>query len=107
MTAPITPALTAEEWKEFTDDAGWLAHAQQELGNRAGEIAQQRMGTGRVHAAAALALHGQPFGFRVEDAKLCVWAAQKLRVLTNSPDDWTDLDDLAARLTALLPPEGA
>lgn len=96
----MAPALTPDEWRD--------------------QIANCTKGDPRVsHAVAALALHGQPFGFTRADVSELRAAAK--RALERSVDevgafaetDWTMLNTsnrlhaLADRIAALLPPEGA
>jgi hypothetical protein len=110
----MKPALTAEEWNpqphddiEYTgpriDDHGdavawieaddlWLPE------NRDGEMIVDRR-----HALAALALHGQPFGFTWDDVVAAKEAAFELRMMQNRPAA-DRLDDLANRIASLLPP---
>jgi len=61
------------------------------------------LGTRQLHQAAALALHGQPFGFTRED----VWHLRAL-LAVDALDDTarTRTLSLANRIAALLPPEG-
>lgn len=108
--AAIPPALSAEEWAKFLrwqkeDGSRYIADGYNS--QLFYEHAQGISSTERQHHwVAAMCLHGQAFGFQAYDVKLCRWAATKLRALTDKPDDWIDLDHLAARIEALLPPEG-
>lgn len=92
MTAPITPALTPAEWTTTTGSEAWGGS---DMLNgvaliEAGII--QRWASGaitcnneyeikRPHAAAALCLYGQPFGFTREDVELLRRAAIGLQQL--------------------------
>lgn len=105
---PIKPALTAEEWASRvrfgTDDAilpmkrARLAEYSNEDGNWNGLTLKGEAGIVCVnppdmHAIAALALYGQPFGFTRKDVKA-------LRHL-----GWPAYEGIADRIEALLPPE--
>lgn len=61
-----------------------------------------RDGSGR-HALAALALHGQPFGFTREDVAALWFVIQEREGLVGAPQH--TLRSLAERIEALLPPE--
>lgn len=105
MSEPIKPALTEREW----------AHAQREddrlddieYWSVAIRVPEERVAG--IHRIAALALHGQPFGFTHNDLRL-------LRGLRECADAWademgatndnTETDSLIARIAALLPLEG-
>jgi hypothetical protein len=100
MTEPtIQPALTAEEWAKGApgvygwDDGGvfidWRDGEQQDVE--------------RPHAVAAALLHGQPFGFTRKDADVVRDAAI---VCSDGAALSAWLNGLAARIEALLPPEG-
>lgn len=120
MTKPIPPALTAKEWRTTRVDLAYgLWYATLEA---ADSHDAYLAGTGEVeatgepapwlmlysksespnaivfrrHALAALALHGQPFGFTRKDVAL-LRAANHANVLNS----------LIARIEALLPPENA
>ena len=56
------------------------------------------------HAIAALALHGQPFGFTREDVTILLSEAEQ-NELDGFEDVGVILRSLAARIEALLPPE--
>lgn len=107
MTDEIKPALTAEDWAS----RGMLGNAQVGTARLIGDdlYADELPFRGRRrHALAALALHGQPFGFTWED----VDALQ--RVIddydpTNFPQPSSGVPRrvlvlLRARIAALLPP---
>lgn len=85
MPDAVTPALTRE---------GWAKCLEYPL------VFEKR--TIPRHALAALCLHGQPFGFSREDVRLVEFIAEF------DPQDHPDvpkLRSLAARISALLPPE--
>ena len=104
-------ALTKEEWAEKEseismgdgDDPPLRAYID-EHGSLWIGVTDTAQAIGR-HGLAALCLHGQTFGFWPELPKELRIAAEKLRVLTNSPEDWCDLECAADRIAALLPPE--
>ena len=87
----MKPALTPEEW----------AHRE-----KWGAIAVGSASDPRPHALAALALHGQPFGFTREDVE---WLREMVDSDTNpetAPVEFNAMClSLAARIEALLPPE--
>lgn len=95
----IPPALTPEEWKERTATRGQWHDAVEVTGFdtivvvRGG--AESVFPTPARHALAALCLYQQPFGFTQEDVAM-------LRSPWTHPDE---LASLAARISALLPPE--
>lgn len=119
MSDQVKPALTPEEWGPnptinpvfrgwaSAEDSGSFA-----LHGRVLRVTASDKRTGRAitlnvtderHALAALALHGQPFGFTREDVGRIRNAADFYRMqgYTNQP---YDLFALAARIEALLPP---
>jgi hypothetical protein len=106
----IAPALTPEEWAqqgagEYGDEVSrvhWDGEWRLQFSNGDRDNAD----TTRLHAAAALALYGQPFGFTAKDVEWLRWLAT---YDYNDPDWHTTLDveqarSLAARIAALLPP---
>lgn len=113
---PIQPALTPEEWANLLPETTQrLAWANAGHNFRTADFLGTpdpfsfRSGHGeysdslsvkpeRRHTLAALALYGQPFGFTREDVEM-------LRSAAEIPGR-DDLHDLAARIEALLPPEG-
>lgn len=105
MAEDVKPALSAEEWADVASDPDWWAAEADGLGRVAGECLESRTDAERRHAAAALALHGQPFGFTQEDVEL-------LRTsIAEDEDGCFDqtrtamLKGLADRIAALLPRE--
>jgi hypothetical protein len=115
----MKPALTPEEWrKEYLNrydegsdsgcypdgskaERGWtvMRGAGQVFVGVADKDAPCMVGLGPTvnHAMAALCLHDQPFGFTRED----VWELRYLQF------HHKELQDLADRIEALLPPEDA
>lgn len=94
MSERVKPALTPEEWAHVENDGQvTLIVEGMPSGNPVGR-----------HGAAALCLHGQPFGFWPGLPMTLRIAAMKLRTYTDSPDDWGDLEEAADRIEALLPP---
>lgn len=130
MSDKIEPALTAEEWanshverhrSEGLDDYyrplpvaridkdGLHLHYRGSAGVTLSEPESR-------HAAAALALHGQPFGFTREDLELVLLARDAGRVTVDDGypvyvgrpltfGEQNRLRDVAAKIEALLPPE--
>lgn len=98
MSETVKPALTPEEWAELRlrDERGTARID----GGRV--EAEGRFDAEPRHALAALALHGQPFGFSWKDVDML-----KSTVLADdfhSHDDWWALQRLGERIAALLPP---
>jgi hypothetical protein len=121
----IPPALTPDEWasKRIEWERGryyaaiWNNPRPSVAGQLTVFIADGRGGgsgviIGNRHALAALALHGQPFGFTWDDVRT-IWACEewdRQRAESGRPYDWNDegrrrLRALADRIAALLPPE--
>ena len=112
MNPPITPALTPEEWE--SKELAWPTVALSTTGDKGelsvwdGELDDDshfvKVKDSDRHSLAALALHGQPFGFTHEDVALLREEAE---------GEWNGahmeqgrkLLVLAARIEALLPPE--
>lgn len=107
----VTPALTVEEWRWSKDAAVTLIV----------EHPNSHETMGR-HAAAALCLHDQPFGFTREDVALVRGAAsllpeilkitrhlptEAMAMLPQAVRDTDTLTSLADRIEALLSPEDA
>lgn len=134
MTAPIPPALSAEEWEKFQrwqkeDGSRWIAdgYDSQLFHESASRIESPER---QHHWVAALCLHGQDFGFTREDVDAVARAAAEIqsnlsRIPTDIASSFTAtqsyahydagmrhsrdaaiLRSLAARINALLPPEG-
>jgi hypothetical protein len=99
----ITPALTAEEWERALRDDGDGAVVNTHTGEILGCWAEYMAGDTN-HALAALALHGQPFGFTYADVGNIRMAAEIIAE-TSSRRAGGLLLDIAARVAALLPPE--
>jgi hypothetical protein len=103
----IKPALTAEEWDGLLtrhhegDEAGYVRDDEEIQNGLEMELTAAADGQDR-HAAAALALYGQPFGFTREDVQLLQDVAYHL---DHRQDQQAKLDSLAAHIEALLPPE--
>lgn len=73
---PIQPALTPEQWADlFANPYDWEQYD---------------------HGAAAIALHGQPYGFAQADVEFLRDIAQDLNAI--------QAETLANRIAALLPP---
>ena len=100
MTEPIKPALTPEKWREALR---WAP--QRVLCDFGPPVGVHYVEESVRHALAALALHGQPFGFAREDvATLRSWIWQDDAV--GAGFAMRDrLVSLADRIAALLPPE--
>lgn len=98
----IEPALDAEEWsqvlanEDFEDDGDRQNRIDMELTVHADFH--------RHHAAAALALYGQPFGFTREDVKMLRGIAFFLADHHYRPGG-AAAANIADRIEALLPPE--
>ena len=118
MTDKIAPALTPEEWGGDLIDVigGFGGHVSwgQGIVDIRSTLPPERF----RHALAALALHGQPFGFTREDVGVlredaALWAtrADFYGLLTVAHQacmtEYRKRVSLAARIEALLPPEGA
>ena len=93
----IKPALTPEEWARF--------QCSYDEGPK--EVMEH---WGRPHMVAALALHGQPFGFTPEDVEVVRHLAETFRVDYRTWKDGRDEEQkivdaaisLAARIEALI-----
>lgn len=89
----LKPALTAEEW----------VHADGKIGVTP-ELGENMFAHGHNHALAALCLHGQDFGFTMEDVVVLRGAQSALNF--ECLDRGFDRPcTLADRIEALLPPE--
>jgi len=118
-TTQVRPALTAEEWavREKVSANGRNYVTEQDY-TRGGSAPMVYVGdkyeSGECipelrHALAALALHGQPFGFTREDVnELLLYAQGWDRGSLEEQDEIkAHLRSVAARIAALLPPEAA
>jgi hypothetical protein len=97
MSEPIKPALTPEEWAHLL--AGGVIFGVPYV--KGGPKPEQPKAFG-PHASAALALHDQPFGFTWEDVRR-LWNCCIDERGTDTTQE--QLDDIADRIAALLPPE--
>lgn len=96
----VKPALTPEEWLTYAPLNRPLAH-------QVPVVAHDN-----THAAAALALHGQPYGFTWDDYHELVDQAHQIEMDYGPPEyllpepkrQVEALRSLAARIAALLPP---
>lgn len=114
MGEPIPPALSPEEWaKRQIAAKGWLAYivSEEDAPDEVGQLGITSSGhdgesfEGRArHAIAALALHGQPFGFKPQDKIFLREMADIVEDSSSRSDVAATLRDLAARIEALLPP---
>lgn len=102
----IQPALTVEQWARFA----WLF-----TGNRQDRLSEERevaLSHMTWQGVAALALYGQPWGFRREDVDDLRSATSLLRGILSIPGKidpafergLADLSNIADRIAALLPP---
>lgn len=120
MSEPITPALSPEEWKLSWRRIQCFDSWDNEESNLSG-VGEIYAGGGELlvtgheyhfranfsaakdrHALAALALHGQPFGFSHEDVETLERA---LGYDPTTGDLSVALESLRDRIAALLPPE--
>lgn len=125
MSDNVKAALTAEEWTEWTDKGEIVRHLRYFAaydGPKGGVLLDGPMRDRDAHAAAALCLYQQPFGFTSDDVGLCesvardiVLGLKDLQVRQGDPArdeerDWAcdtlnrRLRSLASRIQALLPP---
>lgn len=126
MTEPIAPALTPEEWAQKhlrlqadSYDSDRNAAVEIKAGPNYLHLTDHENPRWAVidqpkerHALAALALHGQSFGFTREDVATLRLAAEASRVPNGREADSMSqrrnrLRLIAARIEALLPPETA
>lgn len=96
------PALSAEQWREY-------APLDRTLDHYAPAVAYDN-----AHGAAALALHRQPFGFTwddVENVRESAKSARRAEIERRGAGAtsvvWGELEDLADRIAAILPPGDA
>lgn len=111
----VRPALTPEEWKLLSCETPLEKVA---LGMDASmstmlvvthrtETGATLVGTRELHAVAALALHGQPFGFTWKDVALLRRRAdrEEEELAMHGARGTSQLRSLADRIAALLSPE--
>ena len=109
MSEPIKPALTPEEWAAMLA----LEERAASKGERLVEWAVDETYELDRHGLAALALHGQPFGFSREDVEAIRALARHARVhmeryTEGAPVRPAHIEQALAatdRIAALLPPE--
>lgn len=100
MTDPIRSALTPAQWDEFKKEESFPLNEFLSFGTPSGLY-----WTGvPSHAVAALALYGQPLGFRHEDVDLLLHAASLIEGEWGDEVTERDLRNLADRIAALQPP---
>lgn len=102
MSDPVRPALSAEGWRMFGGDA--IESAENFIHQTHGDETQEEVAE-HMHAVAALALYGQPFGFTHEDVRRLHQLGSDLARTQHAYADGEFYLDLAARISALLPPE--
>ena len=106
MTDEIVPALNTEEWLQYGADRTVLRDFA--AGKRPWCPTRRFSDEQKLHAVAAMALFGQPFGFTHRDVDLLENQAafHEHRGATTDQVLVQQLRSLAARITALLPPRG-
>lgn len=98
----VAPALTARQWKRrkkgtrTSPSAVWIDSD----GDVCVDGSWPAVPPHQRHALAAFCLYGQPFGFTREDVR-----AVRLAVASGRVPFMEQLESLAARIEALLPPE--
>lgn len=117
MSEPVKPALTPVEWAHggasdgtnfYVEIGGGIEKPSLALYQGDVGIAFRR-GSGFAHAVAALALHGQPFGFTRDHLAHLQRAAGKVRDPHGEAVNEYEIvamSQIAERIAALLPPEG-
>jgi hypothetical protein len=102
----MNPALTSEEWRnQVTRTRGGALRIVVDFGPPANTV-QLNDDPKMRHALAALALHGQSFGFTHADLNLLSEAAGRIEGEDSAQTPLADaLMALAARIESLLPPE--
>ncbi len=96
----ITPALTEAEWRTVK-----LWSAGKMIGGKVRGMVVLDLPETHKAGAAACALYGQPFGFTVDDAELLENMAATYSIRgALSRALVAELDSLASRIRALLPP---
>jgi hypothetical protein len=101
----MKPALTPEQWRDLSVDGDECVALITKDGNQ--DLYFAGMGTVREyarHQVAALALHGQPFGFYREDVERITDEAAWYEWRDCAPEIVSHLRSIAARIEALLPP---
>ena len=106
MTDKVEPAITPEEWWHIQHGYPWNAPDEQAPSDRAAQFASDWAQEGKLHKAAAAALHGRDFGFTRRDVRF-------LRDFVGSyENEWREgewggetahLRSILARIAALLP----
>lgn len=97
----IKPALTPEEWQGAMEQ--WRSGTV-DVEDLLGLSANNQSTRKQMHAAAALCLYGQPFGFTREDVKELRAVAEDYEYRGLDPSPFDTLNALADRIEALLPP---
>lgn len=118
MSEPVKPAMPAELWRQILASPPELS-LETSIAGVPGSETTIDMSTNRIgrHAVAAAALYGEPFGLTREDVALIREAALEVfeneYAVHNDPDGdrassakQVRFASLAARIEALLPPEG-
>lgn len=105
MSDEISAAMTPEEWAEFLAAGETADESERSMKrNRLRRImADAALNARRYRAAAAITLHGLPFGFTWEDVDALRGAADHEDRSGNS-EEVAQLRDLGERIAALLPP---
>lgn len=97
----VKPALTAEEWW-YVMKRGPTVYNPQDIRLTSDGYGQYpdgyKVNESARHGVAAACLHGQPFGFTRQDVELL----RELKVYRHGEKE---VEDLANRIEALLPPE--
>lgn len=108
----MKPALTPEEWADALDSVPYLTDMVEEAADDLAVAFESGFAKhGTRHALAALALHGQAWGFTHEDVAnlkrigndYCAWASDSDERERDIAWGFSLLN-LAARIEALLPP---
>lgn len=107
MPDEIRPALSAAEWIQYGEDlqvmADWAADKRPFGPDRRFSLEDKR------HAVAAIALHGQPFGFTHDDEALLEGQAKfyEHRSYAGDAEIAARIRGLLEKISALLPPREA
>ena len=103
MSDEVKPALTPEEWASFPN---WPERITAFGFGWATEEAEKPVYFPTRHGIAAANLHGQPFGFTLDDVDTLRGMVDSDENPLTAPLEANDfLRSLAARIEALLPPE--